>query len=339
MIRNIPFYASILLLLTSSHIVCQVNTSKKETLSEIDYGNLTHWAAHPDKRDNADLIPGSDALAQDKLEADVFFIHPTIYKEKGKNLPWNPNIKDSVLNTQVDNSTIKFQASAFNAAGRVFAPRYRQAHLRSFHSDDKASAKKAFAIAYADVKNAFEHYLKYYNNGRPVIIASHSQGTTHAAPLIKEFFDGTPLQQQLVAAYLIGMPVTKEYFKTIWPCESADGLNCTISWRTFKQGYVPDDRPLGDSILVTNPLSWKIDTTYVAKTKNKGAVFRDFDKVLPRRVDAQVHNGILWANKPRFPWSFLLRRKNYHIADINFYYVNIRENAKHRVEKWLEARN
>ncbi len=306
---------------------------------EIDYSNLNHWAAHPDKRDNADKIPGSDRTASSNLKADVFFIHPTIYRSKGKNLPWNPSISNKELNNQVDASTILFQASAFNAAGRVFAPRYRQAHLVSYSTSDKESAKKAFALAYNDVKNAFEHYLKYYNNGRPVIIAGHSQGTTHAGPLIKEFFDNTSLQQQLVAAYLIGMPVPKDYFKTIFPCESATELGCFISWRTFKRNFIPDDRPVDDSILVTNPLNWTTDTTYVSKNQNLGAVLRDFNRILPRRVDAQVREGILWATKPKFPWSFLYRSKNYHIADINFYYMNIKENAERRVKVYLDAKN
>ncbi len=306
---------------------------------DVDYSNLNHWAAHPDKRDNADKIPGSDRTAPSNLKADVFFIHPTIYTDKGKDLPWNPKITDSELNTRVDDSTVKFQASAFNGAGRVFAPRYRQAHLISYSTDDKISAKKAFELAYRDVKNAFEHYLKYYNNGRPVIIASHSQGTTHAGPLIKEFFDRSPLQQQLVAAYLIGLPVPKDYFKSIFPCESATELGCFVSWRTFKSGYIPDDRPVDNSIAVTNPLTWTTDTTYVSKNKNLGAVLKDFNRILPQRVDAQIHEGILWANKPRFPWSFLFHRKNYHIADINFYYVNIKENAKRRVKIYLDAKN
>lgn len=316
-----------------------VNVFNEQNPKRINYGELRNWAAHPDKRDNADLIPDSDGTAKSNLPADVFFIHPTIYNDKGKDLPWNPSIDDTELNQRVDNSTIKFQASAFNAAGRVFAPRYRQAHLVSYSSTDTLSAKKAFALAYADVKNAFEHYLKYYNNGRPIIIASHSQGTTHAGPLIKEFFDGSRIQQQLVAAYLVGMPISKDYFERIFPCESPTDLNCFTSWRTFRKGYVPTDRPVGDAILVTNPLSWTTDTTYVSANKNEGAVLRNFNKILTKRVDAQIHEGVLWANKPRFPWSFLLRRKNYHIADINFYYVDIRNNAKLRVQKWLEARN
>ncbi len=336
MIRKLKLLGLILMIApTALPLLAQAPFNDDQNTEPVDYNNLKYWAAHPDKKDNADRIPGTEMLAKNNLEADVFFIHPTIYSKKDTKLPWNPDINDEALNDEVDNSTILFQASAFNAAGRIFAPRYRQAHLRSYSATDKVSAKKAFALAYSDVKNAFEHYLKYYNHGRPFIIASHSQGTTHAGPLIREFIDGTSLEKKMVAAYLIGIPVPKTYFKSIKPCENPDDLNCSISWRTFKRDFIPENRALGDSILVTNPLSWKTDTTYVAKSNNKGAVLRDFNKILLERVDAQVYNGILWANKPRFPWSFLLRRKNYHIADINFYYGNIRENARERVKEWL----
>ena len=72
-----------------------------------------------------------------------------------------------------------------------------------------------------------QNYLKFKNpprpntgRRRPIIIASHSQGTTHAARLLKEFFDGKDLQYDLVAAYLVGMPVPKDYFKNIKVCET-----------------------------------------------------------------------------------------------------------------------
>jgi hypothetical protein len=45
------------------------------------------------------------------------------------------------------------------------------------------------------VKTAFLYYLQHYNNGRPIIIASHSQGATHGKRLLKEFFDGKELQK------------------------------------------------------------------------------------------------------------------------------------------------
>ena len=57
--------------------------------------------------------------------------------------------------------------------------------------------------------------MKNYNNGRPFIIAGHSQGTLHGGKLIKEEIEGTDLMQQFVTAYLVGMPVPENYFKEI----------------------------------------------------------------------------------------------------------------------------
>ena len=37
----------------------------------------------------------------------------------------------------------------------------------------------ALELAYTDIEAAFEHYLAEYNNGRPFIIAGHSQGAQH----------------------------------------------------------------------------------------------------------------------------------------------------------------
>ena len=70
---------------------------------------------------------------------------------------WNAAIDDSALSEKTDYSTILYQASVFNQNCRVFAPRYRQAHLRAFFSDKKLNAMAAFDIAYSDVKTAFEY--------------------------------------------------------------------------------------------------------------------------------------------------------------------------------------
>ena len=69
--------------------------------------------------------------------------------------------------------------------------------------------------AYRDIKSAFQYYLKHENNGRPIMIVSHSQGTLHAGQLLKDFFEDQPLQKQLVAAYLVGIAVKDDYFQSI----------------------------------------------------------------------------------------------------------------------------
>ncbi len=302
-----------------------------------DYANTDHWAALPSKSDPADLTP-VDTIRDNQAiaPADVFFLHPTIYSNKRKEgQPWNGAIDDPKLNRKVDDSTIKYQASVFNGAGRVYAPRYRQAHLSAYWLKDKEQQKQIFDLAYRDVKAAFEYYLQHYNQGRPIIIASHSQGTTHAKRLVREFFDGKPLQRQLVAAYLVGIVVEGDYFKTLRPCSASDDTGCFVSWRAYRRGYFPRNHQSGSNIVVTNPLTWTSDTTLAPKTLNQGSVLRKFNKIYPQIAEAQVHDGLLWLDRPRFPGSFLLRNPNYHIADYNFYYLNVRNNAIKRVQAFL----
>ena len=49
----------VLLLFISNKAYSQSGNFTAPEVLEIDYSNLKHWAAHPDKRDNADKIPGS----------------------------------------------------------------------------------------------------------------------------------------------------------------------------------------------------------------------------------------------------------------------------------------
>lgn len=310
--------------------------NEKEITQEPDYSDLYYWAAHPEKYDLADTIAASSSLADpNKLEADVFFIHPTTYTGYRNEKKWNADITDSKVNDRTDASTIMYQASIFNEAGRVYAPRYRQAHIFAYYTKDKRSAKEAFDLAYKDVKAAFDYYMSHYNKGRPVIIASHSQGTQHAVRLIQEYFDGTAMQQQLVAAYLIGMPVLREQFEYIEPCQNASDTGCYVSWRTFKYGFEPKRVPIGDSVLVTNPLTWSMDKNLVPSTFNEGGIVTGMQHVYPNLADAQIHKGILWTHKPKFKGSFLFLRRNYHVGDLNLYYFNVKNNAKLRLQKYL----
>jgi Protein of unknown function (DUF3089) len=302
---------------------------------ELDYSNIEFWAAHPDKVDLSDNTP--EGLNHwTRPEVDVFYLYPTSYTGDKGETKWNADIDDKKVNKKTDDLAIKYQASAWNHAGKVYAPYYRQAHINAYWNDDKASAIKAFDFAYGDVKNAFEYYLKNQNHGRPIILASHSQGSTHMERLIKDFFDGKELQSRLVAAYLLGMPVLESSFTHLKPCEVADDVECYVSWRTFKSGHYPFKNVTSD-VVVTNPLSWKRDTTAINKSENQGSIFYKFKDIKVANVGAQVHKDILWSDRPKFRGSRLLRTKNYHPGDVNLYYISIRSNAKLRAEKYLET--
>lgn len=304
-----------------------------------DYANAYYWAAHPDKKDPSDSIPKPLKNEQKEDLADVFFIHPTTFTDKKEAARSNAAIDDDYINAKTDYSTILFQASAFNQQSRVFSPRYRQAHIGNFYGADSALAVQALQLAYSDVRNAFRYYLEHYNNKRPIIIASHSQGALMAIELLKEFFDNKPLQRQLVVAYVVGWPLEKNNFKSLSACAQPDQTHCVCSWRTFKMGYeapwVKKERERAASLIVTNPLSWTTDTGFVSRQANKGAVLTRFNKVFTNVADAQIQQGVLYSYRPHFPGSFLYRTDNYHVGDINLYYLNIRENMRTRLSAYL----
>lgn len=296
-----------------------------------DYADLKNWAAHPDVHDCADSVPVGSELKDEQAgsQADVFFIHPTtLLNEKG-NIFWNSDVGDTKLNRKTDASTILYQASIFNGVGKIYAPRYRQAHIHAYFTTDTASARRAFDLAYGDVKASFEYYLKNRNNGRPIIIAAHSQGTTHAKRLIKEFFEGKTLKNKLVVAYLVGIPVAKNLYTDIKVCETPEQTGCICSWRTFRKGYEPPTRL--ENIMVVNPLSMRTDTAFVGKEKSQGAVLLKFKMTKPHFVDAQIHNDILWTDKPKFFGSIFFNTPIYHIADYNFFYLDVRNDVKRRL--------
>lgn len=300
-----------------------------------DYSNMNLWAAHPWKKDNADSIPKPlKGIESIDTSVDVFFIHPTTYTGK-MNDGWNASLENNELNNNTDQSTILYQASVFNSSCRVFSPRYRQAHIKSFYID-KDSAKPFFDIAYNDIKSAFEYYLAHNNKGRPIIIAGHSQGTIHAARLLNDFFEGKPLLKKLVAAYLIGMPIPLNYFSSIKLCSNKNQTGCYVSWRTFAKKYEPEFTKKEKEICgVVNPLNWQCNNNELIKSDfNKGGVLKNFNKIIKHVVDAEIHNNILWSCKPKIFGKLLIRKKNFHIGDINLFYLNIRENVKDRITKY-----
>ena len=300
-----------------------------------NYKSLNEWAAHPWKKDSSDSLPIPLSNQVNDSLTDVFFIHPTTYV--GIRKGWNANLEDEGLNSKTDLSTILYQASVFNQHCRIFAPRYRQAHLSAFFVNNEES-EEAFDTAYSDIKSAFEIYLRDYNKGRPFIIAGHSQGAKMAERLIKEFIDGKPLQKKLIVAYIIGWPVPITLYQQLQPCSSPTETGCFCTWRTFQKGYVPSyiekESPRS---YVTNPLSWLIDSSFVNKTENKGSILKNFGKIYYHLADAQIHDGVLWTNKPHFPGSIFYLSKNYHIADINLYFMNLRENIEDRIHNFKET--
>ncbi|MEZ5007077.1 MAG: DUF3089 domain-containing protein [Chitinophagales bacterium] len=299
-----------------------------------DYALQKYWAALPNKVDKADLVPANTDFVDNQKNAkvDVFFIHPTTYY---RSYSGNGDTNDDRLNEFTDEQTLTNQASVYNGSAKIYAPRYRQAALHNFFKRDDSKAQKAFNIAYSDVKRSFEYYLKHYNNGRPIIIAGHSQGSMHGDRLIREFFDGKALQNKLVAAYLIGYNIPKDGFSFISVCDDPTQTNCIISYNTFGWESDPNYYDYSKAICV-NPINWRKDGKDASKSEHKGGVPKTFDQVDENMLSCKCNNGILWITKPKERGYVMMGGKNYHMVDYNLFYKDIRLNVADRVKAYLE---
>lgn len=306
-------------------------TPAGETPVAPDFSEMHSWASHPFKHDFGDSIP--EPLRKNYLydsTVDVFFIHPTTYLRK-VNAQMNGDINNEQLNNRTDNRTILNQATAFNEF-RLFAPRYRQANYSAYLSF-MGGYQQVFDTAYEDIKNAFQYYLRHWNNGHPFFIASHSQGSQHAVRLIKELIEGTALEKKLIAAYVIGIPPVKNPNLKTPPCADSTQTRCYIAWNTFTEEFRNQFNFLGRTELQTvNPLTWTNSETLAKSTLHKGAIVNDINSVKSHALSTQIKDGKLVISSSSIDLPD--RMENLHVLDINLFYVDIRNNLRTRVKAY-----
>lgn len=257
-----------------------------------DYAKATSWAAHPVLKPNspAEQVPVGEARVSQALRAaDVFYVHPTTYLQKQT---WVAAIDRADVNAQTDGYTLSGQAAAFNKCCRIYAPRYRQAALGAYMAGDVNLLRRVLDVAYQDVRAAFKAYLAKANPKRPLVLASHSQGSVHLTRLLVDEVVGKPVQKRVVVVYAIGNRVDAALFAKGGPlaamplCETESDTGCFISWDTFEAGADPALSPAisgqwdgqayrlyePPNTLCMNPISWTRSSTPSAKADHKGAV-------------------------------------------------------------------
>jgi hypothetical protein len=330
--------------------------SSASTPASPDYSQHDSWAALPDRKDSADALPAIGVMDQQASAAvDVFFVHPTTYFGTGN---WNQPLDNKQVNQLTDAFVMRGQAAVFNSCCRIYAPRYRQATIYSF-LDKSGSGPAALEVAYGDVERAFEYFLQHFNQGRPFILASHSQGSVHLRTLLEKHIAGTPLRDRLVAAYAIGFSINADELAKSAPdvpvCESAEQVGCIVSWNAVGPEvtkYMDTSRNI-----CVNPLTWKTDGAHADASLNLGGVaypgrfagtladlkelpqeFLDAQPVVePGVADAQCVDGMLLVREIRSTHysSRPMGRDNYHVYDYHLFAINLRKNAELRVARYL----
>ena len=313
------------------------------------------WLARPDMAGNPALwVPEGYAAAKEPAAA-VFFIHPTSYLNR---MHWNAPLDDKEANDRAA-LFLRGQASAFNGAGAVWAPRYRQATFGAFLTS-KQDAQQALDLAYRDVSAAFDQFLAEAGN-RPIILAGHSQGALHLTRLLHDRVAGKPIAKQVVAAYVVGWPVSKTADLPrlgLAECTAADQTGCILSWQSFAEpadpsllldtfdasnGFTGSARA-GTPMICTNPVTGTPGTTAEAKA-NLGTLVpsADFSSAVlqkgtvPARCDGR---GVLTIGNPPegIGGQYVLPGNNYHVFDYSLFWANVRADAERRLGAFRKQR-
>ncbi|MCY4200542.1 MAG: DUF3089 domain-containing protein [Gammaproteobacteria bacterium] len=325
------FRENLMFLVVRAQLQPDMPFSEIEPPAAPDYADAAHWAALPTSFDNADFVPPGARDAQPEAEVDVFYLHPTTYfSSAGWNQPHGHEESTEIIDTTI----LTNQTSVFNGCCAIYAPRYRQATLFSF-MDREGDGDKALELAYSDVQSAFEHFLAEFNQGRPFIIAGHSQGAFHSDRLIREVVLGTDLEERLVAAYTVGFEITEGGGLPV--CERPRQTGCQVNWNAMSPDAT-SNYPL-DTVCV-NPLTWRTDGARADFAVNPGSMNFDTPPVIEEGVaDAQCLDGRLLVSELRSDseWIMPFGEGNYHAYDYGLFYMSIRANAKARVRAYLDG--
>lgn len=320
----------------------------KAPVRQAVYDDRQMWFARPDIAQNpARWTPEGYKPGQTDAGAAIFFIHPTSYLSDDH---WNAPLDDAEANDRAA-LFLRGQASAFNEAGDVWAPRYRQATFGAFLTS-AADAERALDLAYGDVQAAFDAFLRQVGPTRPIILAGHSQGALHLTHLLKERIAGTRLARRIIAAYVVGWPISVDtdlQALGLPACTAPDQRGCLLSWETFAEPADPalildtydrttgfDGRPRKDTaILCTNPLTGVVGGTAPASA-NLGTLYPSSDlasaAIMPGRVGARcADRGFLLIGEPPEVGPYVLPGNNYHVYDYSLFWANVRADAARRL--------
>lgn len=320
-----------------------------------DYADAATWIARPGlSGDPAQWLPENydHSAVSAPGNAAVFYIHPTTYLRTDR---WNAPLDDVDSRSRAALFT-RSQASALANAGQVWAPMYRQAAYGAFLLDSP-DAKAALDLAYGDVQKAFDQFLKEAGD-RPIIVAGHSQGALHLTRLLKEHIAGKPVARRIVAAYVVGWPVSTSADLPVLglpACLRNDQVGCLLSWMTFGEPNNPDlvlkgfegsaglsggDRRREDMLCV-DPLTGTKDGS-APPTANPGTLVPTTDlstaTLAPGRVGARCDKGLLIIDG-EIPalGPYVLPGNNYHVYDYALFWGAIREDARRRVEAFAKT--
>lgn len=313
-----------------------VSAFAKTDIKNNDYSKPENWLSIP---------------ANTIYPIDVFYIYPTTCMSKNFT---------QLNKCEIDNEDMRFharkvfklQAEAFDTVANIYAPFYTQLGLASFLNMNFNEINNKIISneqEISDIYNALDYYFENNNNNRPFILASHSQGSFVMLFVLSDYMKKHPqYYKNMVAAYVIGVPVTKQYMKAnphLKFARKKDDTGVIVSYNTQAPSKTGANIVYQKDSLVINPLSWSRFKS-APQSKNLGSLDEYTMKIIsPGFADAKTdrRKGIIICttadvNKYEIPMPDFFGHGSYHGQDYQFYFMNLRQNAKDRTYKFLNSK-
>ena len=307
-------------------------------MDKIDYSKKASWYRLPE-------------ITKD---VDTFYIYSTMYMSANEGDPDYATLDNAeVLEGIGIEHAIK--SSVFEESTNLFIPYYRQASMMHAGLTWKRTGSIEEAVRgmpYGDITAALDYYFEHCNDGRPFVIAGHSQGSAILRLVLKGYFKAHPeYYQRMVAAYAIGYSITKEDLAANPQMRFAAGESDTgviISWHAEGPKNVevnaPNPAMLPNGVAI-NPLNWKRDETYAPADMNLGSIVMDVNTgatdIRDIGGDAQVclARGTVVTHADAVPneMTELAGPQSYHQDDYAIFYNNIKANVARRVAAYLNS--
>ena len=271
-----------------------------------------------------------DATGKD---VDLFYVVPTCIWDYTDSLGQTRHHMD-IFNTEqraLTDPSIQLAKSVLADSCNFFSPYYRQISMDSWLTLDTALIEGRFELAYQDVADAFHYYMEHDNQGKPFILAGHSQGAKAVIELLKR--EMTPdISRKLIATYAIGYTVTPEElagYPTLRPAQDSIDTGVLIGFNSVTR---PDAvSPLfRDNVVCINPVNWRTDATPATS-------YQGFTVAQDTTIHTLIVTGIDEEQYFIPSVAALLPKGNLHVQEFNLYNEDLRKNVLQRIRAFRQA--
>ena len=286
-----------------------------------------------DYSDSSCWFEGNRAPRNKKV--DIFYVGPTCiwdYTDSSRRRQHHMDVFDPRQRGLVDPS-VRLAESVLSDSCNFFSPYYRQISMDSWLSLDTAVIGKRFQLAYRDVADAFRYYLKHCNEGRPFILAGHSQGAKAVIELLKREME-PGIYRRLVAVYAIGFTVTPQEiddYPYLRIAKDSMDVGVVIGFNSVTKREAVSPLFNGNVVCI-NPLNWKTDAT-------PGVSYQGFTAAIDPVVHAIVVEGVDEEKYYIPSVEALLPKGNLHVAEFDLYRDNLRKNVLQRIHAFERRPN